>query len=177
MGGIGATSYSNIINNCVVQNCGASAIGLDSTHSTLTGCTVFRNGYFHGINLGHSGAVADFSTVSNCTLRDIGNFATTQESNGIQVGNGTKDVAISNCNIHTVHNSGIYLSTGERLAISNCRIEDTGDHAFKINVGTGTKISNCIAENISGSLVSKLDLLMTICGMRSMRRYSKGMVL
>ena len=153
VGGIGGTSYNNIISNCIVRNCGASAIGLDSTYSVVTGCTVWRNGYFHGINLGHSSAVADYSTVSNCSLFDIGNFSTTTESNGINVGNGTKNVTITNCNIKTVHSSGIYLSTGESCAISNCRIDDTGDHAIKLNLATGTKISNIIAENIGGSLV------------------------
>ena len=154
VGGVGGTSYGNIISNCTVSDCGASGIGMDSTHSTITGCTVRRNGYFHGINLGHASAVSDFIVVSNCTLENIGNLATTQDSNGINIGNGTSDVAISNCTIDGVKNSGINLSVADNCNISNVKVNNAQDHGFKLNVSNGTKIKNCIVKNQGSLLLS-----------------------
>ena len=155
MGGLGGTSYNNIIDNCIVRDCGASAIGMDSTHSNVTNCSVFRNGYGHGINLGHSSAIADYCVVANCTLYDIGNFTTSGDSAGINIGNGSKNVTISNCNMDIINNSGINISTGVSSLISNCRIDNAGQHGFKLNIATGVKIENCVVKNQGLSILSE----------------------
>ena len=153
MGGIGG-SVHNIVSNCIVEDCGASGIGLDGLYSIVSDCTVTRNGYFHGINCGHAGAPGSYSVISNCTVKDAGNLATTQDSNGINIGNGSTNVLISNCNIYGAHDSGINLSVATNCQISNCQINDAGDHGFKLNVADGTKISNCVVINQGLNILS-----------------------
>ena len=118
----GATDKYNIIDNVTTFNTGATAVGMDSQYSAMSNITVDTVRYFNGINLGHAGKVASYSTATNITVRNLlDNMNAT--SAGISVVNGTEHVTISNFIVDQSTQRGVNISSsGQNVQLMNGKV-------------------------------------------------------
>jgi len=153
VGGVGATH--NIVNNIIVKNCGASGVGIDTAYSSVSNITVYRNGYSHGVNFGHTGSGADYTSASNISVQDAGNLASTGNHFGINVGGGTTHLTLTNVSINTTFSHGINISdSANNVVIHNAKIVDAGGYGFNIFSADDCKLIGCYAVNSTSGVIN-----------------------
>jgi hypothetical protein len=127
-------------NYCVSSNwyaeaAGASGASFDCRYSTLTTVVVKNNLFFHGLNCGHSGIPADYSTISGVTVKGAA-------QNGINVAANTTGLSLSNFNIDTTVSKGLNISDGSNIInIADGVIKAAGSDAINI-FASGTVSGN-----------------------------------
>lgn len=98
--GVQFSGTRNLMLDVQSYDAGASGISFDSTYSTMLGCLVRNNTYFHGYNFGHVGAEASYVQVIGCVYEldaGVNLTATASQANGFNVGNASSEVTLANC--------------------------------------------------------------------------------
>lgn len=101
----------NTIHNVTSYNTGASAVGCDSTNSTVSDIKVKKVRYGNGLNLGHVGKVSTGTVVTNLTVSDILD-PTSTNSAGLSIVNGSEDITVTCLYVKGSTQNGINLSAG-----------------------------------------------------------------
>jgi len=160
--GSGASSYSgcaisgpnatnNVMNNIIVRNNGASGVNADTTHSSVSNISVYRNGFQHAVNFGHAGKPASYTSASNISVYDAGNLASSGTNNsGVSIAGATEYLSLSNVTVDGAYNHGINVSAGAKnVVLNNIFIANVNDYGFNLFNADGTKITNTRVVNAS----------------------------
>lgn len=120
----GETSIHNRIENIAAKNTGASAVGMDSQYSTMNNILVDGVRFQNGVNLGHAGKPASYSTVSNIVVKNLTDNVNTGSA-GLSIVNGTTGVTASNITVDGSTQKGINISAGAtNILLKNVRLKD-----------------------------------------------------
>jgi len=131
--GLEGTTEYNTISNITCYNNGATPVVLDSRYSNVSNVTLDTIRWQNGVNLGHSGKPADFSTVSNVVVRNLLDSINTNSA-GVSIANGTNMVTIDNVIVDGSTQRGINISAGAtNVKMSNLYLKDvsTGVNMFQ----------------------------------------------
>ena len=138
----------NIASNIHANNAGASGASFDITNSTISNVVNYNNRFQNGVNFGHVGIPADYSTATNIVSI---NAAIGSSNAGIQVAAGTVGFVLDGFQVSGSAGSGIRVSdSSDNIRISNGI--STG------NTGYGLVLFTAATTDLPRFYVSNVDL-------------------
>lgn len=168
----GATSAHNQIEHVIAKNTGASAVGLDSTYSTMSNITAEGVRFQNGVNMGHTGKPASYSTASDITIKGLTDNVNVNSA-GLNIGGGTVHVTVDNLIVDGSTQRGVNIGdSASNVDISNVKLKDclTGFAMYKAGrvsiknltvsgtVGTGISKDNGATADYTTMILDTCDL-------------------
>jgi hypothetical protein len=138
----------NIASNIYANNAGAAGASFDITNSTISNVVNYNNRFQNGVNFGHSGIPASYSTATNIVSI---NAAIGSTNAGIQVAASTVGFVLDGFQVSGSAGPGVRVSDGS----DNIRISggiSTG------NTGFGLVLFTAAATDLPRFYVSNVDL-------------------
>jgi hypothetical protein len=138
----------NIASNIYANNAGAAGASFDITNSTISNVVNYNNRFQNGVNFGHAGIPADYSTATNIVSI---NAAIGSTNAGIQVAASTVGFVLDGFQVSGSAGPGVRVSDGS----DNIRISggiSTG------NTGFGLVLFTAAATDLPRFYVSNVDL-------------------
>jgi hypothetical protein len=138
----------NIASNIYANNAGAAGASFDITNSTISNVVNYNNQFQNGVNFGHAGISADYSTATNIVSI---NAAIGSSNAGIQVAAGTVGFVLDGFQVSGSAGPGVRVSdSSDNIRISNGI--STG------NTGYGLVLFTAAATDLPRFYVSNVDL-------------------
>ena len=143
-----ATAAHNRMSSIYSFEAGASGVRLDTPFSSMSDILVEDNTFQNGVNIGHSGRDASFSTATNIIVKNAGKSGTGSDTfYGINIGGSSLKVLLSNFSVDTSYSHGLNISSGaDNTRVSNGIISSAGEHGINVFDAT-VDMANVACDN------------------------------